>query len=64
MNEINTSDTFRFYTECGVCHKEGFFRRKHKHTLPNGVTVYSRSFMCKSCRLDVEKKLSASENRV
>lgn len=64
MSEINTSDNFRFYGLCGVCNKEGFFRRKHKHTLPNGVIVYSRSFMCKPCRADVEKKLSTSETRV
>lgn len=61
---IDPTDNFRFYGTCGLCKKEGFFRRKHKHTTPHGVTVYSRSFMCKSCRLDVENKLSTSETRV
>lgn len=60
----DTSDTFRFYSDCGVCHTSGFFRRKHKHTLPNGVTVFSRSFMCRDCRKNVEKQLSDSEKRV
>ena len=60
----NPTDTFRFWAECGVCKKDGFFRRKHEHMTPLGVKVYSRSFMCSGCRAKIEKQLVASEKRV
>lgn len=60
--ETNPTDTFRLWSDCGRCHKEGPFRRKHEHIMPNGVKIYSRSFMCKSCLQIVEKMLVQSEN--
>lgn len=64
MKDSEPTDKFRLYAECGVCHKDGFFRRKHEHILPNGVKVYSKSFMCKKCRQTVEKALIRSESVV
>lgn len=57
-NMTDYTDTFRLYGTCGVCKKEGFFRKKYTHTLPNGIPIYSKSFMCKKCRKDVESKVS------
>lgn len=47
----------KFYGECENCHTKHFFIARVVATLPNGVEVKGRSYLCKKCRAAVKSML-------